>query len=167
MAKRRSVAPRYPKRSTKSNQLSLPSAGGDGIGFELDHELKLDLNILKRNDGNPDPWLDGKIKFFSGQPFNREWKFEAEVKADLFKSPRLGPFELSGFGKGSLDLAQPTVDVAAGGALKMSILRDKFGRDVIGLEVEVGAKLTLQVGERSVKLEFDTAGQFWLINARF
>lgn len=150
------------KSSTNNANSALVSAEGDDFTLELDHELQLDLNLLLRNDGEENNWLDGNIKFFSGQPFSGEWAFKAEVQAELFKLPRLGPFEVSGFSKGSLDLDQPTIDIGVGGKLDMSIIRNRFGREILGLGVEGGVKLTWEPPAENLKLEFDTGGQFVL-----
>lgn len=148
------------KSLANSDNSALILSEGDDFTLKLDHELQLDLSLLLRNDGNENSWLDGNMKFFSGQPFSSDWAFKAEIQAELFKLPRFGPFEVSGFSKGSLDLEQPTVDIGVGADLSMSIIRSRSGREILGLGVEGGVKLTWEPPEGSLKLGFDTGGQF-------
>jgi hypothetical protein len=129
-----------------------PWADGD------DHVLSLHLmDALPRRDGSwrPDP----EIKAFSGQPFSANWSFEAELKVerDLGK---LGPFGLSGFGKGSLNLAKPSIDLGFGLGLDMRVLTNGHGDEVIGVSLQGGAKLTWEPPNGEIKLGPDAAASF-------
>jgi hypothetical protein len=130
----------------------LASTSNRFLGIELDHELKLDFNLLAPSDGETNSWLDGSIEAKSGQPF------KAEVKAEEFKTRAWGPFELSGFTSGSLDLKEESISLGTGLDLDVTLLKDSAGRTVIGLGVEGSAVFSWEPIKYDAKLHLNLGG---------